>query len=94
LKARNKVKPDLQRKSLLLSPAADWDGGRSTAKQTSPSNIQEDNIPWAEIIFESASVQRGQSSTVALGEIIDSGPPLALFGLSALGLLILLYFSS
>ena len=107
MKETDKKKPDYKKfmkrpAPLVLSPPSTDVGSRSrnNARGASASDLNEEDIPWAEIILESQPIARkglGRPEPVALAENDPSwsneAPPVALLGLALLGLVLLLYFS-
>ncbi len=107
MKETDKKKPDYKKfmkrpAPLVLSPPSADVGFRSrnNARGTSSSDPNEENIPWAEIIFESQPPHRGRFAPPEAAALIEDeilwsneAPPVALLGLALLGLVLLLYFS-
>ncbi len=104
-KAGDKTKPDYKTSArkpagLALSPPLDArdrpSGG--AARVIRSLDKREEDVPWAEIIFESEPrLQRvPESMLLDRGDesLPNQAPPLALFGFATLGLTVLLYFTS
>ncbi|MBI5250649.1 MAG: hypothetical protein HY912_14255 [Desulfomonile tiedjei] len=105
MKARDKTKPDYKKfikkpAPLTFSPPSEDRGvlsGSAARKIVSPS-VGEADIPWAEIILDKEPGPRRMAEHVSADQyemsISDQPPPLALFGIAMLGLVVLLYFSA
>lgn len=107
MKERDKKKPDYKKfmkrpAPLLLSPPS-ADAGfrpRYDARASNPSDPNEENIPWAEILFESPPLPRGTFAHPEPATPAEDGPfrsneapPVALLGFALLGVVLLLYYS-
>jgi hypothetical protein len=107
LRERDKKKPDYKKfmkrpAPLVLSPPSADVNFRSRSNATGANSLDsnEEDVPWAEIIFESPPMPKrglGPPGPAAIPENevfwSNEAPPVALLALTLLGLVLLLYFS-
>jgi hypothetical protein len=99
LKTAEKKKPDYKKfikrpAPLSFSPTEGGYAGSSSVRKVAVR--EEEDIPWAEIIFDSVEVPRisNVDNAATIPRILHQQPPIALMAIALLGMILLLCWSS